>query len=111
MEPRRFTSGALRRDPTTRGNPSAPGLPGNGERTLTHSERKWLTEQMASQRKRPANPARSGDVEPTRPPDVVPHTSAERGPSPGKPADVSERKQPTARRPSPPASDSFWSFG
>lgn len=78
---------------------------------MTQSEREWLIEQMASQRKRPVNPARSGDAGQSRPPDAVAPVSAPRSPSTGEPSDMADRERTTVRRPSPSATDSFWSFG
>lgn len=73
--PRHPDRGQRDDDRAARGDADAPGLPGNGGRTLTHSERIWLLGQMASPRKRPVDPLRPrgaiGPVPPRLPADVV----------------------------------------
>jgi hypothetical protein len=82
--------------------------PRNGGRALTQSERKWLTEQMASQGIRPAtsvNPAdeRSANLAPDEPAPT---------PTTGEPAPRAPRASRTPQAPkAPPRPDSFWSFG
>ena len=78
---------------------------------MTHSERKWLMDQMASPRKRPGNPARSRDAGQSHAPETVPPAPAPRGPSADEPSDVADHEWSTVRRVPPAATDSFWSFG
>jgi len=108
VEPRRPIRGPRGRHHATRGESDGLGLPGNGERTLTHAEQKWLLEQMAGQRKRPASPAHPVDAEapdaPSRPPVIEP--------SPANDAAPSRRRVEISKRPPPRTpEDSFWSFG
>ena len=97
-----------------RDGPADLDMPGNGERALTHSERKWLLEQMASRRKRPAGPARlpavSEDSEPRHGSDA-----GSRAPAVGPPLVESTRDAPREKLPGSPLppsrANSFWSFG
>ena len=76
---------------------------------MTHSERKWLLEQMASQRKRsvgtprPEGPGQRRARDPAPPTAEDPHT----GDAPGE----AHGEETAVRRKPPPAADSFWSFG
>ena len=93
------------------------GMPGNGGRALTHSERKWLVEQMASQRRRPVPPDRSEDAEASDPADRSgPAPPAIEPTPPANPARdeaprVVRREGTTPRREPRAPRDSFWSFG
>src|SRR5262245_27503534 len=90
----------------------ASGAPGNGGRPLTQSERKWLTEQMTPQRRKPA-PSDSGDAWPglgapptgESAPPARPQTPA--GEHPPGPI----HRETPRKRPADKGEDSFWSFG
>jgi len=111
VEPRRFMSDSRDYDRARPGDTDAFALPGNGGRALTHSERRWLVDQMASRRGRPVDPARSGEAEPPRPPEAVPPASTPRRPATDESSDATNRKRTTVRPPAPAAAGSFWSFG
>jgi len=83
---------------------------------LTHSERKWLVEQMASQRRRPAPSDRSADAEESSsvipaPPTIEPSPPSD--PVIEAPPRAAMRERTTRRPPrgTPGPHDSFWSFG
>jgi len=101
-------------------------MPGNGRRALTHSERKWLVEQMASQRRRPASADRPVDDEASDPAErSTPAPSATELTPPARPAQptrdiaprtttgesTTRRRPPRAPQGPPGTQDSFWSFG
>ena len=98
-------------------------LSGKGERTLTRSERKWLLEQLASQRKQSLDPARSRNAGPRRQREgiaIPPAGDEATGRDPAsrpRAGDADPALPPAAadeaagrRRPAPPA-ESFWRFG
>jgi len=74
----------------------ASGMRGNGGRALTQSERKWLVEQMASQRRPPAPSANAADVAPDPAPNDAPAPTA---------SEHAPRAHPE------PRDESFWRFG
>jgi hypothetical protein len=80
---------------------------------LTQSERKWLTEQMASQGRRPATSVNPADERFTdeRSANLAPDEPA---PTPTT-GELAPRAPRAARAPqapkAPPHPDSFWSFG
>src|SRR5262245_38076784 len=100
---------------------------GNGGRALTQSERKWLVEQMASQRRPPAPSANAADVAPDPAPNDAPApTASEHAPrahpeppaledaAPEQDRGSAARRGPqgkaSARTPGGP-DESFWRFG
>ena len=111
VEPRRSHEGPRKDDRATGSGAGALDAPRNGGRALTRSERNWLIEQMASQRKRPVSPARSGNAGKPRPPDAAPPASAPRNPATVEPSDTAGREERPARRPPPATIGSFWNFG
>ena len=105
----------------------ASGMRGNGGRALTQSERKWLTEQMASQRRRPTPSGNAAEAAPDPARNVTPApTASEPAPRahPEPPALEDQPREPNrgstaGREPQGKApakapgdwNDSFWSFG
>ena len=111
MESRRRARGSRGNHRAAGSDADGRGLPGNGERDLTHSERKWLLKQVASQRKRPVSATRSEEAGLPRALEVVPPAPAAGDPHTDDAPSEARPVKPARRRRPPPSADSFWSFG